>query len=85
MNNTYLKFIQKGLLGYFFPINALSKKKRTMRRAMCKPQDIPFKRFSAHITELNHYLPLFPGSSDAKKIPHNNLAIFYYMPSQTAG
>ena len=36
-NNSHLKFIQEGLLGYFTPINALSKKKRTMRHAMRKP------------------------------------------------
>ena len=35
--NTHLKLIQDFLLEYFFPINALSKKKSAMRRAICKP------------------------------------------------
>ena len=58
--NTHLKFIQEVLVGYFFPINALSKQKRAMRRAMRKPRDLPFKHFAARLMELNNYLPLFP-------------------------
>ena len=73
MNNTHLKFIQEGLLSYFFTINALSKQKREMRRAMHKPQDIPFKCFSTRITELNNYLPLFLRYSTTKKIPPEEL------------
>ena len=33
-NNSRLKLIREGLLGYFPPINALSKKKRVMRCAV---------------------------------------------------
>ena len=33
----HIKLIQEGLLEYFFPINSLSKQKRAMGRAMCKP------------------------------------------------
>ena len=44
-----------------------------MRRAMHKPRDLPFKRFTARLTELNNYLPLFPGSSAAKKTPPEDL------------
>ena len=40
-----------------------------MRHAMRKPQDITFKCFTNHLTELNKYLPIFLGSSSAKKIP----------------
>ena len=68
-NVAHLKFIQEGLLSYFFLINAVSKQKRAMRRTMCKPRDLPFKRFAVHLTKLNNYLPLFPGYSTAKKIP----------------
>ena len=68
-NNTHLEFIQEGLLGYFPPINALSKQKPTMRRAMRKPRDLPFKRFAARLTELNNYLPLFPWSSAVNNMP----------------
>ena len=34
--NNHLNLIQEVLLKYFFPINAFSKKKRDMRRAMRK-------------------------------------------------
>ena len=44
-----------------------------MRRTMHKPRDIPFKRFVAQLIELNIYLPLFPGSRSAKKIPPEDL------------
>ena len=49
-DNSHLKFIQEGSLGYFPLINTLYKKKRVIRRAMRKPQDIPFKRFAARLT-----------------------------------
>ena len=67
--SAHLKFIQKGLFDYFPPINALSKQKRVMRRAMRKPQYLPFKRFAAWLTELKNYLPLFPGSTASKNMP----------------
>ena len=35
--NDHLKHIMDGLLGYFFPISAFSKKNLTMRRAIRKP------------------------------------------------
>ena len=36
-SNAHLNFIKEGLLGHFFQINALSKQKRAMHRAMRKP------------------------------------------------
>ena len=63
----------RGFTQLRFTINALSKKKREMRRAIRKPQDIPFKRFSTRLTELNNYLPLLPGSRAAKKMPPEEL------------
>ena len=44
-----------------------------MRRAMRKPRELQFKYFSARLTELNNYLPFFPGSSSNKKIPPQEL------------
>ena len=44
--NNHLKIIQEGLLKYFFPINALSKKNHVMRRAMRKPRIMTFKCFA---------------------------------------
>ena len=58
---------------YIVFVNNLSKKKRVMRLAMRKPQDIPLKCFSAHLKELNNYLPLFPGSRSTKKMPPEEL------------
>ena len=39
-----------------------------MGHAMRKPQDIQLKRSSAQLTELNNYLPRFPGSRNSKKM-----------------
>ena len=50
------------------PLSALNNQKLAMRRAMRKLQDIQFKIFAARLTELNNYLPLFPGSSAAKNM-----------------
>ena len=71
--NNHLKLIQEVLLEYFFRINALSKQKRAMRRAMRKPQIMAFKRFAARLTEINNFLPLFPGSDASKKMEMENL------------
>ena len=57
--NEHLKNIAEDLLGYFFPINALSEKKRAMRRVMCKPQIMAFRSFHARLTEMKIFLPLF--------------------------
>ena len=62
-----------GFTWLFSLINALSKQKRAMRREMRKPQDLPFKRFEARLTELNNFLPLLPGSSGSKKISPEEL------------
>ena len=44
-----------------------------MRRIIGKPRDIHFKCFATRLTELNNYLPLFPGYSAAKKMPPEDL------------
>ena len=66
--NGYLNLIKEILLGYFPPINTLTKQKLAIRRAMQKPQDLLFKIFSARLMELKNYLTFFPGTSAAKKI-----------------
>ena len=66
--NTHLKQIQEDLLGYFFPINALSKQNRAIHRGMSKPRALPMKIFAARLTELNNYFPLFPGSDNSRKM-----------------
>ena len=44
-----------------------------MRLDMHKPQDIHFKRSDDHLTELNNYLPLFPGYVSINKMPPEEL------------
>ena len=56
-------------LNKFFPINALSKHKWAIRRAMRKPCYIYLKRFAALLMGINNSLPLFPGSDPTKNIP----------------
>ena len=73
MASYHLKHITDSLLGYIPPINALSKKKRTMHRAMRKPWYLTFKCFIARLTELNNCLPLFPRSSNANKMTPKEL------------
>ena len=83
--NAHLKQIKEVLLRYFFPINALNKKKRAMRRAMTKPRDLQFKRFAARLTELNNHLPLLPGSRVAKNMDPEELNNILLTPSPTLG
>ena len=71
--NNHLRIIIKGLLEYFFPVNALSNQKRAMRHIIRKPRDMSFNRFTAQQTEINKFLPVFPGSDTTKKIPAEEL------------
>ena len=73
MKNAHIKHITYGLLGYFFPINSMTKQNRAMRYPMCKPWSIISKCFSAWLTEMNNFLPLLPGSEPSKKIPYEDL------------
>ena len=52
MTKYHLNFINAGLLVFF--INAFTKQKFAMRRAMRKPQDLPIKIFAEQLTELNN-------------------------------
>ena len=58
--NAHLKHIVEGLIRCFYPIKSIFKQKRAMCHAMCKPRDLPLNLFTAQLTELNNYLPLFP-------------------------
>ena len=71
--NSHLKHIKEGLLGYIFPINALYKQKRAVRRAMRKSQSLLFKFLAARLTEINNYLPLLPGSSESQNMAPEEL------------
>ena len=50
LTKNHLKIITEVLLGYFFPINALSKQKHATRRAIFKTQSMMFKVFDAQLT-----------------------------------
>ena len=54
-------------------MNVLSKQKRAIRREKRKPFDISFKRFTSKQTEINNFLPLFPGSDPTKNMPTEEL------------
>ena len=71
--NNHLNHIVEGLLDEFFPLHALSKQKRAMRRAMRKPRSMPFKLFYVQLTSINYFIPLFPGSDASKKMPPEEL------------
>ena len=73
MTNGHIKLIKEGLIGYFPPINTLTKQKRAIRHTMWKPRGILFKRFASRLVELNNYFPIFPGSRAAKKISPEEL------------
>ena len=44
-----------------------------MMRAMRKPCNMYFKRFTARLTEIDNFLPLFPGSDPTKNMPAKEL------------
>ena len=71
--NAHLKEIQESLLVYFIPLNAVSKQKCVMHRNIPKPHGFPFKIFSARLTELEKFLPMFPGLYDSKSMNKYNL------------
>ena len=71
--NNHLKLIQEVLHEYFFPINALYKKKRLMRRTLRKPQSMTLKCFAARLTEINKLPPLLTGSDASKKMEMEDL------------
>ena len=81
--NNHLDLIQECLLEYVFPINALLKQKCVMRRAMRKTWSIAFKRFTERLTEMNNFLPLFPGSEASKKMETEeiNKVILHAVPN----
>ena len=74
ITNNHLKHITEGLLlSTPPPPNALSKQKRAMRRIICKPCNMPFKRFMEKLTEINNFLPILPGSEATKKMTPEEL------------
>ena len=71
--NGNIKLIKEGLIGYFSPINEINNHKCAMRHAMGKPPYLLFKIFAARLTELNNYLPFFPGLIAANKMDPEEL------------
>ena len=72
-------------LGYYsFLVHSLSKKKRDMRRPMCKIFSIEIRYYSELLTELNVYLAILTGSDDPKKMvkSDNNKTLLHNMPNR---
>ena len=63
-----LSIIILGLGTYFFPVNALSKQNRTMRRGTNKPRSLEVIRYGAHMIDLNDYFSVSPGEKEIDKI-----------------
>lgn len=57
-----------GLGAYFSPINALSKQKCVMHRAMRKPCTLNSRHYASGLTKLNNYLDIFPRSYATNKM-----------------
>ena len=71
--NNHIKRITEGLIEYSTPLNTLSNQKHERRHAIHKPHSMPTKQFSAQITEISNFPPLFPGSEASKKMPPEEL------------
>ena len=68
MTASHLQEIKKGILDYFFLINALKKHKREMRRMIQNPMGNKLRQFTERLQEINNLLPKFPGSDESGKI-----------------
>ena len=68
MTYAHFKENKEGLLGYFLPTNALSKKKIYMCQYTKKPCALTMNRLVACLTDLNIYLPLFPGFNNSNNM-----------------
>ena len=75
-NQCTLEVHPGGFTRVFLLINALSKQKRVICRAMRKPRKIPLIFFDARLMYLNNYLPFFAGSSISKNNPKKDLNDF---------
>ena len=59
-NPLTLEAIVLELGAYFFPVNSLLQKKRTMRHGIRKPFRLKLRRYAARLIDINKYLALFP-------------------------
>ena len=66
-NSEHLKSIILGSGIYFFPVNALSKQKRAMRRGMSKSCILNVRCYTACMIDINEYLAVFPGAKASEK------------------
>ena len=57
-----------GLVTYFFPVNAISKKNCTTRRLMRRPRGLKVRLCVASLIDLNYYLAVFTGEKLGEKI-----------------
>ena len=61
-NSENLKYIILGLGTYLFPVNVLSKQKRTMRHGMRKPRGLKLRCYVYCMIDIDNYLDVFTGA-----------------------
>ena len=76
--NMHLNQIILGLIAYPFPVNAVSKKNRTMQQGMINTHKFKVRSYAAHTAELNEYLAIFTGSKEIEKWERRNLMKLYF-------
>jgi len=67
----------KGLTTHIFPLRALVKQKRYMRRHMRKPRELTTRQYAARIVEMSEDLTAFPNFEDSNKFSDDELMDIY--------
>ena len=72
-----------GLGKYLFPVNVLSKQKRTICRGMRKPHKLKMRLYAAFLIDINTYLDVFTGVKANAEICETELneILFNSMPN----
>ena len=69
----HFKLVSDDLKKHFFPLKALMKQKRHMRRFLRKPRELTSKEHQAALLTLNGCLEKFPGADENSKLPNEEL------------
>ena len=69
----HFKLVGDDLKKHFFPLKALMKQKRYMRRFLRKPRELTSKEYQAALHTLNGYLEKFPGADENSKLSNEEL------------
>ena len=68
-----MDYLLKGLAWYVFPVNSLSKQKRTMCRCIKRPHSLKVRLYAACLICLDEYLASFPGETMADNMGKTGL------------